>query len=125
MKTAGMDQRVRGTYLIVSDDYLVAQDLAESIVWFDAAASVVVRHAPADAIAALEAIETVAVAFVGAGPDQLAASGLKALIGDRGGRVVLMGNLAETNGEAEGWAVLHRPFSLGLVLTHLEGSAAN
>lgn len=105
----------RQTYLVVLDDYLIAQDLAESIACYDDAAQVVVRHVVDDAVAALEAVEGLAVAFVGVDPKQFAGSALARMIDSRGGKVVLMGDAAEDDGETGGWAVLHRPFSQGLV----------
>jgi hypothetical protein len=119
MELAGMTRGARRTYLVVSDDYLVAQDLAETILWQDASAQIFVRHAASDAMAVLQGIEALEVAFVGAGPDQFVATGLREMIGQRGGRVVLMGDSAETSGETKGWSVLHRPFSQWQVLSHL------
>jgi hypothetical protein len=119
MNTSVSGARSTASYLIVLKDYLVALDLAESISEFDAGAQIVARHSAVCAIAALEAIERVAVAFVDAGLDQFVALGLQRMISDRGGRVVLMGDEAESAGEARGYCVLHRPFSQGLVLSHL------
>jgi hypothetical protein len=119
MNTSVLHTRSAASYLIVLKDCLVAMDLAESISDFDAGADIVARHSAACAIAALETIKRVAVAFVDTGPDHLAASGLMGMISARGGRVVLMGDEAETSGEARGYPVLHRPFSQGLVLDHL------
>ncbi len=119
MNTSVLRTRPPACYLIVLKDYLVALDLAESISDFDAEAEIVARHSAACAIAALEAIERVAVAFVETGPDQFAASVLSGMISDRGGRVVLMGDEAESSGQARGYSVLQRPFSQGLVRAHL------
>lgn len=107
------------TYLILSQDCLVAQDLAESIAVYDAGADVIVRHSVVAAVSALEATPEIAVAFVGAGPVQFGASALADMIRARQGLVILMGDDAEENGEALGWKVLHRPFSEGVVLSHL------
>ena len=107
------------TYLILLKDYLVAQDLAESIAVYDPEAEVIVQHALADAVSALEATPQIAAAFVGLEPLQCSASGLADMIRGRGGEVILMGSEAEEQGEALGWKVLHRPFSEGLVLAHL------
>lgn len=109
----------RGAYLIVLEDYLVSQDLAEIVAWYAPAAEVIVRHALPDAVAALQPVARLAVAFVGIGPASFAASPLAAMIASRGGRVVLLGDEAERTGEAAGWAVLQRPFSQSQVATFL------
>ena len=108
-----------GAYLVVLDDYLVAQDLAESIAYHDPAAEVIVRHTVAEAVAAMDSVETIEVAFVGEAPARYAGSQLAQMIRSKSGRVVLLGDEAETAGEAAGWSVLHRPFSLSLVLAYL------
>ena len=103
------------TYLVVVDDYLIAEDLAESIAFYDAKALVVVRHLVDDAVSALKAVERLAVAFVAACPQQFAGSALAKMIHSLGGKVVLLGDAAEDLGKTPDWAVLHRPFSQGLV----------
>ncbi len=102
--------KTAGTYLVVLADYLVAQDLAESIVVYDADAEVLVLHSASRAAAALEKVERIAVAFVDAGPELFGASELAQMIQSRGGRVVLLGDEAEAAGGALGWSVLQRPF---------------
>ena len=109
-------------YLVVLGDYLVAQDLAESIACHDPAAEVIVRHTMAEAVAAMESVARIEVAFVGDAPTRFAASQLAQAIRSKGGRVVLLGDEAEATGEAAGWSVLHRPFSLSLVLACLAGA---
>ena len=111
----------QGAYLVVLGDYLVAQDLAESIVYYDPAATVIVRHTTAEALVAVDSVARIEVAFVGDAPTRFAASQLAQMIHSKGGRVVLLGDEAEATGEAAGWSVLHRPFSLSLVLACLAG----
>jgi hypothetical protein len=119
MYTAALRLPKTRTYLILLKDYLVAQDLEESIAAHDPAAEVIVRQSMASALSALEATQQIAVAFVDVEPLHCRASGLADMIRSRGGEVILMGDEAEEKGEALGWKVLHRPFSEGLVLAHL------
>jgi hypothetical protein len=111
----------RGAYLVVLDDYLVSQDLAETIRYFDPEAQVIARPTTDDAVAAVAPVARIELAFVADGPSHFAASPLAGMIRCRGGRVVLLGPEAETAGKAAGWPVLHRPFSQSLVLAHLAG----
>ena len=112
----------QGAYLVVVSDYIVSQDLAETVADFVPDAKVIVRPTIGDALQALERVERVAVAFVGDRPARFANSPLAAMIHAKGGRVVLLGDEAEVEGPAEGWAVLQRPFSLSLVQTLLASS---
>lgn len=107
------------TYLIVLRHVFVAQDIAMTIAEHDPSARIVVAPSAAEALPLLGDQERIAVAFVGQGPGAYRASPLAPAVRRRGGRVVLMGEEAEAQGEAQGFAVLARPFSTGDVLLHL------
>lgn len=109
------------TYLIVLRHVLVAQDIAMTIAEFDPAARIVTAASGAEAMSLLAGVGRLAMAFVGAGPGAYRASPLAQAVRERGGRVVLMGDEAEEEGEAEGFAVLARPFGTGNILAHLDG----
>lgn len=109
------------TYLIVLRHVLVAQDIALTIAEFDPGARVVTAASVAEAMSLLPSVERLVMAFVGRGPDAYRASPLAQAVKDRGGRVVLMGEEAEEEGEAQGFAVLARPFGTGNIMAHLDG----
>ena len=113
------DSDAPATYVIVLRHVLVAQDIAMTIADYDPKARIVVAANGADALARLEEVGRIAVAFVGKGPRAFQASPLAQALAGRSGRVVLMGEEAEAEGEAQGFAVLARPFSTGNILVHL------
>jgi hypothetical protein len=108
------------TYLIVLRHVLVAQDIAMTIGEFDSGARILTAASGAEALPLLEGVERLAMAFVGRGPQAFRASPLARAVTERGGRVVLMGEEAEAQGEAQGFSVLVRPFGTSDVLTHLD-----
>ena len=110
------------TYLIVLRHILVAQDIAMTVSEFDPTARVVTVTSPAEAEERLKDIDAIALAFVGQGPDAYASSSLSWAVARRGGRVILLGEEAEAQGEAHGFAVLSRPFTTANILSHLAGS---
>ena len=107
------------TYLIVLRHVLVAQDIAMTIAEHDPAAQVIVAANGTEAVPKLDGIGQVAVAFVGKGPDDFRGSSLASALAERSGRVGLMGEEAEAQGEVQGFAVLTRPFTTGNILLHL------
>ena len=109
----------QATYLVVLRHVLVAQDIAMAIGEFDPAARVLTAASTSEAEPLLDGIDRIAVAFVGQGPEAYRASQLSRTVTARGGRVVLMGEEAEAQGEAEGYSVLVRPFTTTTVLDHL------
>ncbi len=102
-------------YLVALRHAVVAQDIAQTVAEFDPAAPVIVAASSAEAVQALEGVGEVALAFVGEGPRGFRASPLAEALARRGASVVLMGGEAEVEGEAAGFAVLARPFSMGVV----------
>jgi hypothetical protein len=109
------------TYLIVLRHVLVAQDIAMTIAEFDPGARILTSASGAEALPLLRGVERIAMAFVGKGPQRASAPPRwprpwRNVVG----RVVLMGEEAEAQGEAQGFAVLVRPFGTGDVLAHLD-----
>jgi hypothetical protein len=123
MDVAARDPSGPATYLIVLRHVLVAQDIAMTIAEFDPAAQVILTDSAAEAVERLSGVDRLAVAFVGQGPEAFRASPLSQTVARKGGRVVLMGEEAEAHGEAQGFAVLTRPFSTGSILVHLSARA--
>ena len=111
----------RSAYLIVLRHVLVAQDIAMTIADADPGALVVTAASPAEALPALGTVRRLAVAFVAESPRGHGDTELGRAISARGGRVVLIGEAAEAEGEALGFPVLTRPFSTGDILAHLAG----
>lgn len=102
-------------YLVALRHVVVAQDIAQTVAEFDPGARVIVVASAAEAMRAVEEVAQVALAFVGAGPRAFEGSPLAGALARRGASVVLMGGEAEAEGEAAGFAVLARPFSMGSV----------
>ncbi len=107
-------------YVVALRHAVVAQDIAQTVAEFDPAAPVIVAASPAEAAQALEGVARVALAFVGEGPRGFRGSPLARALARRGASVVLMGGEAEAEGEAAGFAVLARPFTMGLVTALLD-----
>jgi hypothetical protein len=104
------------TYLIVLRQVLVAQDIAMAIAEHDSGARVILVRDAAEALPRLAEVQRLALAFVGQDPLSFRDSALGHAVAERGGRVVLMGQEAEAQGEAQGFAVLARPFSTSDVI---------
>jgi len=121
MTDTGTGEGDRPAYLIVLRHVLVAQDIAMTIADADPGALVVTATSPAEALPALGTVRRLAVAFVSESPRNHGDSDLGRAISARGGRVVLIGEAAEAEGEALGFPVLTRPFSTGDILAHLAG----
>jgi hypothetical protein len=88
---------------------------------FDPSARVIVTRTGEDAMPLVAQVERLAVAFVGKGPEEFRASSIAEVVARRGGRAVLMGEEAEARGEAQGFAVLTRPFTTESILALLRG----
>jgi len=113
----------RPTYLIVLRHTVVAQDIAMTIADRDPDARIVAVSSPADALPALDGVDRLTVAFVSEAPRAHRDSDLAQAIATRGGRVVLIGEAAEAEGEELGFPVLTRPFSTDDILAHLTDEA--
>jgi hypothetical protein len=111
----------RAYYLIIVEDCIVSQDLAESVSSYDPGAGLIVCRTMDEAVTELDHVDLLAVAFIEESPANFAASPLAEVIATRGGQVILIGAEAEEMGKASGWTVLERPFSSTMVLEHLAG----
>lgn len=123
MDEAATGERPPATYLIVLRHVVVAQDIALTIAEFDPAARVLVARNGDEALSLLEGVERLPLAFLGKGPSEFRGSPIAAALSRRGARVVLMGEEAEARGEAEGFAVLVRPFTTDAILACLAAPA--
>jgi hypothetical protein len=113
----------RATYLIVLRHVLVAQDIAMTISDTDPEARIVTAASEAEALPRLAGVDRLTVAFVGQAPRAYGESALARAVRARGGRVVLLGEEAEAEGAAMGYAVLVRPFATASILQHLAEGA--
>ena len=109
------------TCLVMMQDTVVAQDLALTIYDCHPDARVIVVPTPDDAVAALEPVSRVLLAFVSARPKSFAGSTLAEAILARGGKVVMLGMEAEETGPTENWCVLPQPFTTDIVMRQLAG----
>ena len=106
-------------YLVIEPNPLLMLDLAEMLKFGDEHAVVIAERDAGPALALLSSVDCIKLALVAAAPGDFDTSALAQVIGQKGGRVVLMGDQAETFGEAKGYSVLHRPFSQSQVLAML------
>ena len=108
------------TYLIVLRHVVVAQDIALTVAEFDPSARILVARSGEEAIPLLDGVDRLPLAFLGKGPSEFRASPIAGELEARGARVVLMGEEAEAQGEAEGFEVLVRPFTTEAILARLD-----
>lgn len=118
------DTKVRRAYVVVLKDYLVLQDIVDTIAEHDPGAGIVTAVRMADAVNALAGVMEVVVAFVEASPSDFGNSDLARAIAARSGRVVLLGQAAEETAGPTEWPVLSRPFRFIDILYHLGGKPA-
>lgn len=98
------------TFLIIEDNLIIAEDVAEAIREVAPQAEIHVwtrQAATADAVLALPRI---CAAFVSLSTQDIAASGLDAAIAENGGTLVVL-NDADPAGVRPGWWFVPRPFS--------------
>ena len=112
----GDEQDLQQVYLVIEPDPLLRTDLTETLQYRDRKAIVIAERSADAAMHQIAGFDTIRLALVAAGPCDFAASRLAQLIGQKGGKVVLMGDRAEAVGEAKGFTVLHRPYSETQVL---------
>jgi hypothetical protein len=115
-----------GVYLIAVQEYVVAQDLADTIRDFDQGAEVHLAKSCVEARLQVDRLARVSLVFVEAGALAIARAGLDAAVQARGGCLALLGDEAEDdwdNGReaVRLWPVLMRPFSSQSVLSLLSG----
>ena len=110
------DAGLQAVYLVVEPDPLLRADLAETLLYHDSTAAMIVATSANAALPQIAEVKAIRLALVACGPCDYAASHLSQMIQQKGGAVVLMGDRAEDVGEAKGFRVLHRPFSQTEVL---------
>ncbi|WP_347311419.1 hypothetical protein [Defluviimonas sp. SAOS-178_SWC] len=103
-------------YLVAVRDFVVSQDLADTVREFDPGAMIVTARTCRETLNAIKTCDRLALAFVEAGPDRILRARLDVTIRERHGRLVLLGDDAEDEWETGGapgriWPVLMRPFS--------------
>lgn len=118
--------------LVMEKVALVAEDLAGTLSEIWAGARILVAHEPAGAMALVEQVGSVDVAFLNLSPPEVSAflnawpagevhaSPLAAQLAARGTQVILMGDEAEANAGRHDVVVLQRPYSSGEVARALE-----
>ncbi len=99
--------------LVVLRHLLVAEDLAQAIAERTPPGRVLLARDGGEALALLDGVAALGLAFVGEAPARFRGSALEAAIAARGGRAVLMGEAAEA--DPAGFPVLARPFTTGSV----------
>ena len=107
------------SYLILLHPELVARDVALTISDQVPTANVIMARSPESAAQALDAVTTVAVAFLAMEPDAYVKSQLAEAIRARGGRAVLISDAAEAVGQGPDWIALARPFTTECVVAVL------
>lgn len=106
-------------YLVVVNEYLIAQDIALTINDHDPGAKAIIAATAPQALAALSEVPRVVVAFIAEPPNHFARSALAKAIAERGGRVVLLGEEAEELGPIAEWDVLYVPFTTATLIESL------
>lgn len=108
-------------YVIVLGQVVVAQDIAQAIAEYDPDATVITTPRREDAVAAVAALRGKLVLGVMNTPPRLLHDDVLAQATlARGGRIVLIHDEAEVEGEADGYWVLQRPFTTEAVRDLLE-----
>lgn len=102
-------------YVLMLRDFVVLKDLEDTVREYAPAARVLTASECTAALALIEGLERISVAFVEAGAEAVAAARIDTLVAQRGGQVVLLGDDAEDAWEAgklgADWPVLQRPFT--------------
>lgn len=111
-------------HLVMLRHVVVAQDIALTLGDADAEAAIIMAGTSGEALAALEPVDVVGLAFVADDPRVFAQSPLALAIAERGGTAVLIGQAAEAEGEALGYPVLARPFTSDAVTALLRRLAS-
>lgn len=110
-------QERKAIYVIVLGQVVVAQDIAQVIAGYDPTATIITTPRREDALGALDGMEgRLEMTFINIAPRLLAEDHLAEATRQRGGRIVLIHEEAEREGEREGYFVLARPFTTELVV---------
>jgi hypothetical protein len=118
------------TYVVMTQDLVVLQDLSDTIAEFDPQADVFRAITLASAVDMIGSMERISVVFLEAGPGWITRAGVDAMVRARGGRLVLLGDDAEDESDAGGdetsrWTLLARPFSARTVCELIAASLGN
>lgn len=102
-------------YVLMLRDFVVLKDLEDTVRDYAPAAIVLTASECDQALALIEGLDRISIAFVEAGAEAVAAARIDALVAARGGRIVLLGDDAEDEWEAGNQTsvlpILLRPFS--------------
>jgi hypothetical protein len=98
-------------YLVVVQDMLIQQDIAQAIEEFSQNARIVLADSLTNAVNALGDIADISMAFVAAMPDAFLQSPLASELAKRRADVVLAGVWDDDSAQTRDWAVLRYPFS--------------
>jgi len=106
----------RDIYLIAVRNFVVLQDLSDTVREFDPSACLLTAGDCCSALSTLRCHDRITLAFIEGGPTRIAHLSLDAEIRARGGRLILLGDEAEdawdsAGGKAPRWPTLLRPFS--------------
>lgn len=101
---------IRGAFLIVAKDVIVAQDLAATITDNRPGAQVLLARSLETGAEALAGVAMIDTAFVAAEPEAFEGSRLAGCLVARGAQVVLMGVLSTRPARSARWTMLPFPF---------------
>jgi hypothetical protein len=107
---AQTNQTTRTAYLIVVQNPVIRQDIAQAIAEVSPDSHIIPAATLENAADALVDAAFVSLAIVEAGPDTYRASALASEMAARGARVVLTGSLDDQAARAAGWDILPYPF---------------
>lgn len=106
----GQHRRV-ASYLVALDQVVISQDIAGAIGEHSPGARVLVARNASEALAMLEPVAQLSVAFLGMPPRHYADSDLARAIAARRGKAVLISPEAEEAAPSTEWRVLELPFT--------------
>jgi len=102
-------------YVLMLRDSFVLKDLEDTVRDYAPGAVILTASEWDEALALIEGLDRLSIAFVEAGAEAVAAAQIDARVAAMGGRIVLLGDEAEDEWEADSqasrWPVLLRPFS--------------
>ena len=105
-------------YLIVMSQVLVAQEIAMTIRNLDTGAKVFIATDRGHAVAQLQSVSRLDLAFLSKHPFAYEGSSLSRAIELRGGRAILLGSDAERASPTKDWDVMEQPFDTQALMGH-------